>query len=303
MNKSSVIILRLVILFIACIGLSYLPEQIVSLIDSNLSPRKKIAIGGLLGTLGIYGLKSLVIDKLVELWTFIIGHDEYLLNSLKDYRGNNNVHNLIRTVNFPKCFEYFFLALTIPVGLLAGIIFINEDYGDERPSPIYALHMNDHSLILDEIEAFKYYITFEDGESELDSFTDRAQLNMLKRVILSSESCIESNEDTIGYSVLGYASDTGTPFNNIDLANERAEYVEEQIRQILLNQDELETWVGNYEIIRHKWEYSELDKMNKKKYIYENEKYSSTDLGSLSSAEFMNRRVEVSLTRLGRCEN
>ena len=275
--------------------------------DEIFNKDMKKAIGGMFLALSIYGLRELTINKIDDIVEYLLVRDLRKIES----QSTGEIIRISSHFDLPTLFSFFFLVLSIPLGVLA----YTELIPDEKSNAVYAFNLNNlnqNQLGARDSELFKFYLTFKNDSYELNATSDIGQKDMLKKVILSTQSCIQDPNDTVKYRLKGFASDPGKPLDNILLANKRAKYIDSLIKEIL--DKDLRDKADRYDIHVHEWKNLGIESMKNERLIFEHPYLnpdsllksmglsSEIELGDSSSAEFLNRRVELTLIKAGKCQ-
>ncbi len=303
-------ILRIIIFVVGIILLGFIAGWIVDdLIRDTLIPEipfksndVKKTIAGLFIALTGYSLRRLLIDDIDDLIRYLGIKDLKEKIRVPGNTTENQVSGngmVFKLLDLPRFTSYYLMILSIPVGLLAATELFGKE-SDQTIKPVYAFSLNDRSMAVDDLSSFKLYLTFENKVTTLEPNRDQAQIALLRNTILATSSCIQDKSDTIEYKIVGYASNPGTPNENIELAEKRSLYVQNLIQQIISKDDYLSAFKDNIIINSKEWELEDYDLMNRLK--FDETSGETRGLGKSSSAEYYNRRAEIFIVRLGNCQ-
>lgn len=129
---------------------------------------------------------------------------------------------------------------------------------------------------------------------------DLAQMEYLRAFVNSFGSCATDSTENVKLEVTGYASNPGTNKLNFDLANNRARYITSRILE-LIKREEFEGYKNGIDVAPKIWQ--TVDQMKVEKGVTEaGQKLEKTKAIKNSTAEILNRRVDIKVISLGACE-
>lgn len=154
---------------------------------------------------------------------------------------------------------------------------------------------------------FKLIFSFEHRKTNIDTF-GKDESETLENLLRSLRGCLESPQDSIELKVIGFASeyqnDQQKKFEDINLANERANIVADKINMFKTERKALLPHLLRISIKVHQWKLDEYDDMVKARIFKEVTLDNVTEKQQQEeTSEYLNRRAEVTITKAGACSN
>ncbi|WP_430966776.1 hypothetical protein [Spongiimicrobium sp. 2-473A-2-J] len=225
----------------------------------------------------------------------------------------------LRPITGLKVFFYFVITFLLGWLGIKGVEIVNDEIsvGGDRISHIYQLNSENDNGLSNLKDPFKLVFSFDHDDKDVEKHgTD--ELDTMKRFLKSFKGCLGDTKDRVKLEIRGYVSETldDNYKSEIELANDRARNTEKQLLALMekirsdynepgskevdlgfLNQIEIEVveWQDSRE------EYEKLIRTR----IFEESKDSTLkedeELLREFTAEYLNRRVEVSVIKAGSC--
>jgi len=272
----------------------------------------RVFVFGSASAFALYGFKRLIFDKLDE----VIGY--LSLNDIEESDFQEQVGFEDSEQNKGKFNDYLKNRLKwgIPISVFfyfmiisfSGLVAYHTWGSKNENNNLYAFNISSRQIMTKDIGQFKLIFSFGHNDSILNPTNSTDELNTLRNLMHSFKGCLQDSSDIVLLKVRGFASENHASLSDrsrdITLANNRAKNIQDNITFLI---EELRSNYPHVNKIKTEvinWKSGDYEKMIAARIFKEvntntitNDKERQNE-----SAEYLNRRVEISIAKAGACE-